>query len=51
MDLLIKKLDSLKKVKTIRSETWNKEMDLAYEELKIKIKKQIDKEILNELIS
>lgn len=51
MDLLIKKYDSLNKIKSIRSDTWSKEMNLAYEELENKINKEIDEEILNQLIN
>jgi len=51
MDLLTKKFEALKKLKSVRSESWSKEMNLAYEELKNKIEKEMDKEILNQLVN
>jgi len=50
MDLLTKRLESFKKLKNIRSDNWNKEMSLACDEFTKKIEKNIDKEILNQLI-
>ena len=51
LDLLTRKLEYVKKIKEIRYDKCNDEMKMAYDKLIIKIEKQLDNEILNQLVT